>query len=140
MFLQLFLSNADGETRSPTPDMGADEVFGMPNNDLGVSKINNPNIPLKVGSNVVNVTLKNFGSNTITSGTVYYSLNGGTAVSQSWSGSLNTCDTANFIYDTVTIPSGPNSFKVWTSMPNAQVDPVNNNDTAKFDLCGAMNG
>ncbi len=137
----IITTDVDGESRSSTPDMGADEVNNLANNDMGVMKINSPKSPISAGTNTVNVTLRNYGSNTITSANINYILNGASPVTQSWTGSLAPCDTANFTFTTsANMSSGSNSLRVFTSNPNGASDPVNNNDTARFNLCGALNG
>ncbi|MES2617609.1 MAG: PKD domain-containing protein [Bacteroidota bacterium] len=140
--LTAFVPNdIDGSSRSTTPDIGADEVTTSANNDIGVLKINGPVAPLVAGTGTVNVTLKNYGGNTVTSATVIYRMNGGTAVSQSWSGSLAPCDTVNFVFSTTTtVASGANSLMVYTSNPNSSTDAVQKNDTARYNLCGSLSG
>ncbi len=134
-------SDFDGNSRGTTPDIGADEVSSIPNNDFGMLKLNSPSFPLSTGSQTVNVTVRNFGNNTITTGTVYYSLNGGTPVSQSWSGTLAPCDTANISFTTtITITSGVSAIKVYTAGPNGVADANTANDTLKLSLCPALMG
>ncbi|HEY1047883.1 MAG TPA: GEVED domain-containing protein, partial [Bacteroidia bacterium] len=134
-------TDIDGQTRSNPPDIGADELNSVPGNDLGVMKINTPGFPLNTGSQSINVTIKNYGNNTITSADINYTVNGGTAVTQSWSGSLSPCDTANVTFTTnYNFTNGVNKLMVYTSSPNAGTDSLSLNDTASFTLCPAMSG
>lgn len=139
--LTAFVSaDIDGNGRSTTPDMGADEVVTV-NNEIGVMKINSPAFPLTPGSNTINITLRNYGTNTVTSAMLYYSVNGAAPVAEAWSGTLNTCDTANFTFSVpYTFVSGSNNLKVYSTLPNGTADAWPANDTARFTLCAAMSG
>ena len=133
-------TDIDGNSRTNPPDIGADEATGL-SNDIGILKINSPNFPLSAGSQNINVTIRNYGLNTITTATISYSVNGGAPVSQTWSGSLGTCDTANFTFTVAfNFGSGSNNLKVYTTAPNATADNFPANDTCQFTLCAALNG
>ncbi len=131
----------DGQSRANPPDIGADELTSGPSNDMGVMKINSPGFPLNTGSQSINVTLKNYGSNNITSADINYMVNGGTPVTQSWTGNLAPCDTVNFVFSTTyTFSSGANNLTVYTSSPNSTTDGLAVNDSSKFSLCPALSG
>lgn len=140
----LVTTDIDGNVRSTPPDMGADEVTSGNSNDAGISAILNPTYPMSAGAQNIVVKLKNFGSNTLTSATVSYKVNGGSAVSISWTGSLGACDTTTIIF------SGANQYtfslgtaytiKAYTSNPNGATDPVKTNDTTTFVGCASLNG
>ncbi len=107
-------------------------------NDASVSAITSPGLVcLPNGSTTVShsVTLKNTGSATLTSATVYYNLDGGTMMSTPWTGSLATGATA-----VVTMPmtpvtvAGPMYHYFYDSVanPNGVADQsINNNAGAK---------
>ncbi len=131
----------EGHARGSAPDMGADEMSTVANNDLGVSLINSPNFPLASGSQSINVTLKNFGGNTITSANINYTVNGGTVVSQAWAGSLAPCATVSLtLTNPYTFGAGTSNLKVYTTSPNGVSDVAPSNDTAQWTLCPALNG
>jgi hypothetical protein len=130
----------DYETRSSTPDIGADEVNALQSNDIGILKINHPRVPFTTGTNTINVTIRNFGSNTVTSATVGYILNNGTPVTQSWTGSLGTCDTANIVFSTTANITGAINLRAYTSNPNGQIDPNRGNDTSRLNACASLSG
>ncbi|MEI6507263.1 MAG: GEVED domain-containing protein, partial [Bacteroidota bacterium] len=133
--------DVDGQTRSTTPNIGADELITFTNNDIGVLKINSPNFPLAAGSQTINVTLRNYGGNLVTGATINYSVNGGAVTSQLWSGSMNTCDTVNFAFTVpYTVTLALTNLKVYTTLPNGTADASPSNDTAQFSLTPAMSG
>ena len=68
------------------------------------------------------VTIQNSGSMTITSATVSYTINGGTPVSQNWTGSLNAGQTATVTFPQVTLSSGANEIIGLIDNPNGSVD------------------
>ena len=131
----------DGDSRNSSPNIGADELTSMPNNDIGVLKINYPNFPLSVGTQSVNVTLKNYGGNTVTIASINYSVNGGTPTAQTWSGTMSPCDTANFTFSVpYTFTAGLTNLKVFSSYPNGSTDANLSNDTFQFTLSPALSG
>lgn len=74
------------------------------------------------------VTIQNSGSMTITTATVSYTINGGTPVSQNWTGSLAAGQTATVIFPQATLSSGANEIVGLIDNPNGNVDyaPINN--------------
>ncbi len=137
-------TDIDGQTRGSTPDMGADEISGV-NNDLGVFSISAPGTAFTAGTQDVKVVIRNYGTNTITSATVSYAVNGGTAVTKSWTGSLGSCDTAtvtftgsdqyNFVANTTY------SIVATVSSPNGGTDNnSSNNSLTSSGLASGMIG
>ena len=74
------------------------------------------------------VTIQNSGSMTITTATVSYTINGGTPVSQNWTGSLAAGQTATVTFPQATLSSGANEIIGLIDNPNGSVDyaPINN--------------
>jgi hypothetical protein len=132
----------DGTTRSTPADIGAYEVTGLPNNDLGVSASINPSFPVSAGSQNIKVVVKNFGSNAVTSANISYRIGLNPPVTVAWTGSVQACDTFHFTFPVpITInPYTPYSFKMYTSSPNAASDPTASNDTFSANYCSAMSG
>lgn len=119
----------DGNVRSSLTNYGADEATAFLN-DVGVESI----APFSSGSQNVRVVIRNFGSNTLTSATVAYRVNGGLPRIQAWSGSLNPCDTTTVVFtgaNQFTFLSGVTyTIEAYTTSPNLQPDPDITNDTA----------
>lgn len=67
----------DGDTRQATPTIGADEFFvAAVANDAGVSNMISPTIPPCPGNNAFEVEVTNYGTSTLTSVTIEWSVNG----------------------------------------------------------------
>ena len=103
-------------------------------NDLALVAVDAPKNFCAGTRNVV-VTIQNFGTNTITTGTVNWRINGVAQTPFSYSGTLNSISGSGAISAQVTLGSYnflagvPYTIKVWTSLPNGVADPVNANDT-----------
>ncbi|MFN5543886.1 MAG: beta strand repeat-containing protein, partial [Bacteroidota bacterium] len=126
-----------GATRNTPPDIGAYEVTPV-NNDIGVERITSPALPFSAGNQNITVVLRNYGSNTITSANVSYSVNGGFPVTLPFTGSIAPCGTANFTFSGGSqfnfSPNTPYQIKVYTDNPNNNADAVPANDTASIPL------
>ncbi|MES2690418.1 MAG: right-handed parallel beta-helix repeat-containing protein, partial [Bacteroidota bacterium] len=135
-------ADIDGNARGTTPDMGADEMTTVPALDASVAKINSPSFPFAAGTQPVNITIQNNGNTTLTGLTLAYSVNGSAPVTQSWSGSLASCDTLNFTFSaTYNFSSGPNVVKVYVASPNGGADANTINDTVtSVPLCTGLSG
>ena len=74
------------------------------------------------------VTLKNTATTVLTSATIYYKIDGGTLMSQAWSGSLAAGSTTNVTLTAATITTGAHTLYDSVAMPNgvADINPVNN--------------
>jgi parallel beta-helix repeat protein len=135
-------TDIDGNTRGTTPDIGADEITGGVTNDIGVFSVMSPGTSFAPGTQDVKVVIRNFGSNTITSASVSYTVNGGSTVTQSWTGSLGSCDTAivtftganqfNFVANTTY------SIVATVASPNGGAD--NNSSNNSLTVSGLLSG
>jgi hypothetical protein len=138
------VADIDGDLRDTLhPDMGADE-FTPPQYDAGIVSVDAPVQPLQSGNNVLKVTVKDYGTDTLTSVTVGWEANGVLQTPYSFSGSIPTGDTvSNIAVGNFTAVAGANTIKVWTSMPNGHNDQRTINDTFNISLTacnGPMNG
>lgn len=86
------------------------------------------------------VTLRNAGSTTMTSATVYYRIDGGTPVSQTWSGSLATNSATTITFPATTSTYGTHIIESWSASPNGGTDANTANDTAtaSFELSSGI--
>jgi hypothetical protein len=104
-------------------------------NDAGVISINNPAPPASPGTQAVSATIKNYGTSTLTSATLNWSVNGVTQTPYSWTGSLVTAATSSSItLGTYNFPNGNATINVWTSAPNSSTDLYTANDTISTTL------
>jgi hypothetical protein len=76
------------------------------------------------------VTFQNSGSVTITSATVSYTINGGTPVSQNWTGNLSAGQTATVSFPQVTLSTGANEIVGNVDSPNGTADYAALNNTS----------
>lgn len=118
----------DGQTRSTTnPDMGCDEYI-LFNNDAGIPSMAQSS--LCPGTNNIEVKLKNFGSNVLSSAIINWSINGSVQTPFSYSGALASLGDTNIIVGTYNlINTSTYTLKFWTSSPNSTTDGNVQNDT-----------
>ncbi|MFC5270637.1 T9SS type A sorting domain-containing protein [Adhaeribacter terreus] len=120
-----------GNPRSTTaPDLGAYEFTLNPNN-VGIIAITGPVSGCGLtAQETITVTIKNYGTNTQTSILVMYSINNGTPVSQTYSGTLapNATDTLVFTQTANLATAGPYTIVAATQFPG-DADPTNDADT-----------
>ncbi len=83
------------------------------------------------GTVPVQVKLKNPGSNTLTSATIAWKVNGLNQTPYSWTGTLNPMDSATVTIGNYNLaPYTMYAFKAWTQNPNSETDVLHSNDTA----------
>lgn len=75
------------------------------------------------------VTIRNAGSDPLTSAVVHYGYDGNINQTYNWSGSLNQNQSSVITLPTATLAGGIHTFKAYVSNPNATVDQNNLNDT-----------
>jgi hypothetical protein len=100
--------------------------------DAGIIAINSPTTPVPLGNNNVQVTVKNFGTNDLTSASIEWSVNGTAQTSYAYT---NPGLVQNATDGPITIGSynfattGSYVIKAWTSNPNGVIDGNFANDT-----------
>lgn len=119
-------------------------IAGITGRDLAASALLSPIPPMGAGASApVTVRLMNTASDPITSATVGYQMNGGSVVTESWSGSLSIGQTANHTFSTnLTAPSS-GSFTVQAFVSNANglgADLNQANDTVSRTIILAIPG
>ncbi len=87
------------------------------------------------GSITPDVTIRNNGTDPLTSVNINYQLDGGTVNTQPWTGNLASLGTDVVTLPTMGITDGSHTFTVFTSDPNgvADQDPGNDSQTTNFD-------
>jgi hypothetical protein len=132
-----------GPRSSTTPDMGAFE-FTPAATDAGVIAINTPVSPVTPGSQPVSVTLKNFGTATLTSATIGWSVNGAAQPDYTWNGTLNSlqASASPVAIGNYNFPTGTFILKVWSKNPNGTTDALAVNDTTILRVvsCASLTG
>lgn len=130
----------DGETRSTTtPDIGADE-FIVPANNSKIDELITPTAPLCTDDTTISIVLYNQGLVALTSCTINYCINGGTPVSQAWTGNIAPqSDTVVSVVSPINFSDG-DVLTVYTTLPNGVMDSVTNGDTAGLELWEGLSG
>ena len=90
--------------------------------DAGVNALNASTNGLCDANVSPSVVIENAGSIAITSATVGYSINGGTPVTQSWTGNLASGQTATVTFPQATLSGGTNVLVATVSNPNGSGD------------------
>lgn len=119
----------DGEQRDSLPDIGADEFDPLPSNDAGIFMFAGPHMPFASGTHPVNLVVKNFGGNALTSATVRWAVNGIEQTPYEWTGNLPSaiCDTfqvGSYLFEELIAYN----IDAWTEMPNDTTDGEPEND------------
>lgn len=85
------------------------------------------------------VVLKNNGTNTLTSVTINWSVDGGPATAYAWSGNLTTGSTVNVTLPNISVGAGAHTYTATTSNPNGSTDQNSGNDgtTVNFTVVNA---
>jgi hypothetical protein len=113
-------------------------------NDAGISSIDSPQ-DFCAGAHDVQVTLRNYGTNALTSATINWTINNVTQTPVNWTGFL---DTLNMTTRQTQVTLGNRNFvsgisytiEAWTSMPNGVVDTIPSNDSSKVTVKAAIAG
>ena len=110
------------------------------NDNAGVISLDNPPTPLSPGMQSVDVTIENFGLNTLNNVNVDWEVNGVPQGSVPYAGALGTNATASVNLGMYNFPSGITNIKAWTSSPNGNTDNDPSNDTLEVSLCTSLSG
>ncbi|MCD4789090.1 MAG: hypothetical protein K8R37_03740, partial [Bacteroidales bacterium] len=74
---------------------------GLLNDDVGVTAITQPNTGLGLGLETVEVEITNFGANAESNFDVFYQIDGGAPVTETFTGTINSGDVASFTFATL---------------------------------------
>jgi hypothetical protein len=99
--------------------------------DAGISLVTSPSGTVCGTTFTPNVTIKNFGSTTMTSCTIKYQVDATTLQTYSWTGSLAQNATANVTLPSMTTTSGAHTFTAYTLNPNGSADSNTGNDQSQ---------
>ncbi len=131
----------DKEKRGKKTDMGADE-FTPPALDAGIMQIDTPNPGICAGSNRVAIRIMNYGSDTLTSLKIGWSVNGTAQTTYAWTGKLSPGKVASISPGTYGFSSGSSyDLEFYIYSPNGKVDENLLNDTiVKSGITDALSG
>ncbi len=126
--------NSDNEYYTFTP-------VNIVSNDLSMADITNPGNVACNTSDSIKVRVANVGSNSITSFSINYSVDGVAQTAHSYSGSLGVCaDTVINLGSHTYSTSLSQNIKAYTSSPNGGSDGNNNNDTLTKPVSKGLSG
>jgi hypothetical protein len=129
----------NGTARGVNTDPGAIEFTGVPN-DIGVFNFVSPLQVVTPGSQSVDVEVRNFGTNTINTYDVQWSVNGvGQTPFSSATPLLPSTNSSPLTLGTYT-PSGVDTIRAWTVNPNGGADAFAGNDTLTTFTCIGLQG
>lgn len=116
-------------------------VFNIVPLDAGIVSIDNPINPVPVGLTNTDVSIGNFGSDTLTSATIEWTVNGVAQTPFAWTGNIGYNQTdAGVNIGSFTMNPGISTLKAWTTSPNGGTDANNANDTIEVMLCTPLIG
>src|SRR5205807_2410008 len=99
--------------------IGADDFPPRGLNDLSVDSLISPANLISAGAQTVTVRITNVGTNTVSSATLSYAINGGPVTLAAWVGSIAAGSSINYTFTTkAAIVAGQNIIKVYTTLPN----------------------
>lgn len=129
-----------GIAHDSLPDPGAYK-FDVSPNDAGIIGFSSPVMPISLGVQNVNAIIKNFGSASLFSANIDWTVNGVAQFGASWAGNLNPADTVSAQLGTYNFATpGLYTLKAWTSQPNSNTDIIRFNDTTEVTICTSLSG
>ncbi|TAE49867.1 MAG: T9SS C-terminal target domain-containing protein [Bacteroidetes bacterium] len=99
-------------------------------NDAGIDTLLSPGGILCGGTGEIKAVLKNYGKNFLTSAIIKFYLDGTLLGSYTWTGSLDSNETAIIIYPVTGVTPGPHVIEAVTASPNSSNDPDQGNNGA----------
>lgn len=108
----------------------APQQCSIPARDAGITRVVSPtNVSCTSSQITPTVTLRNFGTDNLTSVNILYRINNGTPVIFSWQGSLFPGQNQDVNLASFTPSQGSYTLTTWTTQPNGLVDQRISNDT-----------
>ncbi len=111
------------------------------NNDVQLFSITDPNPVILVGSNPVNIRIRNSGDLALTKATIDWEIDSISQPTYVWNGNMQYGLITNDLnIGSYNFPQGPHSIKVWAHSPNDLVDqnPLNDTMTMDFYACTSI--
>ena len=80
------------------------------------------------------ITIRNYGSNILTSLTINYQLNSAPVQTTSWTGNLNYLGFSDITLPNIQVSNGPQTLKIFVTNPDGIADQNNSNDTLSINF------
>ena len=108
-------------------------------NDIGISSISAPSDGVLSTSEAITITIRNFGTNTQSNFPVSYTINGGTEVTETFTGSLTQGQTLSYTFATTADLSITNQSYTIEASSNLTTDENLLNNTTTTEVLNALN-
>jgi len=115
-------------------DILMDAVCVVNDNDVGVIEINQPEDGLLSENETIEITIRNFGVNTQSNFDVTYQINGGTLITETFTGSIESATNETFTFSTTADLSTVGETYSITSSTALTTDEDTNNDSFTKDV------
>jgi hypothetical protein len=141
-------ANASGTIAAPAATLTRTSTrpqirLGIPRagNDAALIGMPNP-VSAPAGVQNIDVTLRNTGSNTLTSATLSFTINGGSPVNFPWTGSLVPGAITTVTIGSNSFAGGPHTIIATAASPNGgtDADPTNNSFSKNIIVCSPLSG
>lgn len=119
----------NGSRSSLQSSMGCVPINQAPD-DASIAAIVSPTGTSCTGTITPEVTLTNWGTNTLTSVTINWQIDGGAVQNMAWTGSLASLASTNVTLPSQTVAPGAHTITVYTTAPNGGTDGDPSNDSA----------
>ena len=120
--------------RSSLGTSNACTPVNLKNKDASIKAILSPDQRLCSNTFIPQVTLRNQGSETLTSVTINAQIDNGTITRFTWTGSLATYTETAVTLPSLTTPEGNHVLTIYTSNPNGTTDEETSNDALSLDF------
>ncbi len=137
------INTSGGANPWPNVDYYEFTPRSLVNDDAGILSLDAPASSTASGSQLVQVSIKNHGLNSLASVRVGWSIDGIAQTSHSWTGSLALGAVAAAVnIGSYNFTLGNPTLKIWTSNPNGNADNYTSNDTLEVSLfvCNLLSG
>jgi hypothetical protein len=118
-------------SNTATTNDGCDPNAPVAADDAGIQSITDPSGAICGTTNFTpSVELRNYGSNTLTSVTINYDVDGGPNQTFNWTGSLASSTNTTVVLPAMTAANGAHVFNASTTLPNGNTDSNGANDAS----------
>lgn len=130
-----------GNPRSAAMDIGAIEFDNL-SLDIGVTALVSPQDGQASGMAPIEVEIRNFGIQNVTSADLSFQIDGGATATYSWAGNLASGASTTAVIGNYNFSTGMHTIKSWTESPNSSMDDLTYNDTLEQQvlICGVYSG
>ena len=116
-------------------------ITNVPALDAGINTIISPADTVLANTNLaIDVNVRNYGSSTLTSLDIIYSINTIIKDTIHWTGSITSQNTETITIDSINVLGGSFDVLAWVYKANDTIETLNSNDTASITFLAQLNG